>query len=131
MWDDRRLEWFSRELLVRELDFAGTERLLAATAEVGGAGPGPDWLARYLAAAGPAVARVADPDRLSWNRARYHIEMDGAGAWWLVRGPGRTEWPGSSAAALRVAALTAALAIKWIGAGERPAEGAETRWRLA
>lgn len=105
MWDDVTLERFARQVLVEEIDFAGTERLWATEVAVGGAGPGPEWFARYVAGAGARVVRRDEPGLL----------VDGVP--WPEGGP--VLWPEDPGAALGTAARLATALIRSVARAAR------------
>lgn len=120
------IERYSRQILVREIDFPGNERLLAAEVTVGSQGFGPTWLVSYLRGAGIPVVEI-DAAVLRVGSRSLHIESrDGQGLW-LVEGEGESEWPEAPASALVVASRLAVFIIRELS----QAEGAGTAaWQL-
>jgi hypothetical protein len=117
VWDNALLERFSRQILVAELDFAGSERLLRSRATVGGSGPGPEWLGRYLAGAGMTVDR-ASPDGRIWvnGEAWGQADDDGGGTVLALGGPRPVQWPQDPVRAVDLASQLAVLLMARIGA---------------
>ncbi len=79
MLDDARLERFGRQILVRDFDIAGQERLLSSTVLVAGLGGLGSPVALYLAAAGVGRLVLADGDTVSLSnlqRQVVHREAD-------------------------------------------------------
>jgi hypothetical protein len=107
MWDNLILERFARQVLVEEIDFAGTERLWATEVAVGDSGAGPEWFARYMAGAG---ARVVPSDTPG-------LAVDGAP--WPSSGP--IAWPSDPGAALKTAARLAVGLIRAVASAGRSA----------
>lgn len=126
MWDNAMIERYSRQILVREIDFAGSERLLASEVTVGGEGVGPVWLRHYLAGAGISVIE-ADRPILQVGPRPLRVESRGDQGFWLVEGEGESEWPGSPAAAMVAGARLGVFIIRQLS----QAEGAgKAGWQL-
>lgn len=126
MWDNAMLERYSRQILVQEIDFAGTERLIQGDLLVGGQGPGPDWLARYAGGAGMRVRRQKAV-ALEILGEPWTIRCRADGAYWLEIGTGPPDWPHDPPKALTLASRIAIHIIRRVGANR--AEKV-TAWRL-